>query len=63
MHKERGAEEGKERDTKCATVLASLRIAESLQWNLDATVEDGNDEYEIAHPRPTAGAGRRERGV
>lgn len=32
-------------------------------WNLEAIMKDGDDEYEIEHPRPHAGAGGAAGGV
>ena len=32
-------------------------------WNLEAIIKDGDDEYEIAHLRPHAGARRAAGGV
>ena len=41
----------------------SFGTDESLPWNLEAIMKDGDDEYEIAHPRPHAGEGRAAGGV
>ena len=44
----------------CLLFWGQMRV---FTWNLEAIMKDGDGEYEIAQPRPHAGAGRATGGV
>ena len=54
-------EQRKENETqRCLLLWGQMRV---FTWNLEAIIKDGDDEYEIAHLRPHAGARRAAGGV